>query len=385
MKTWTVWLSGSFAATILLLAVAAGWRAAPAGGATDGARAADASAGAGWWNGAFAREFESHYDAVFPVRTLGINTWAAISYLLFREGKPGVVVGRDGWLYTAEEFTVAADAEAQVDAHLAQIGQVRERLAARGTGLLIALVPAKARVYPEHVGTRRPAPLHGALYARALAAARAADIPAPDLLAELGQCKAGGAVFLRTDTHWTPAGARCVAAALARQAGAAGLGTRGERIAYRTTAAAAVPHRGDLLKFLPLDPWFEGLLPPSDTLAPARTESPAAAGPGSGPGQELLGEAPAPEVVLVGTSYSANPLWNFTGALQEAFGEDVVSYATPAHGPFLPMHEYLDSADFRARPPRLVIWEMPERYLPMRDGDPADEASAVPPKMGEPT
>src|SRR5688572_13491436 len=142
MKTWTVWLSGAFAAAILLLAVTAGWRAAPAGGA---AVATDA----GVWNGAFTREFESHYDAVFPVRTLGINTWAAISYLLFREGKPGVVIAADGWLYSSEEFTLKPDAEAQVEAHLAQVGQVRERLAARGTALLVALLPAKARVYPE--------------------------------------------------------------------------------------------------------------------------------------------------------------------------------------------------------------------------------------------
>ena len=101
-------------------------------------------------------------------------------------------------------------------------------------------------------------------------------------------------------------------------------------------------------------------------------------------GADLFGEAPAPAVVLVGTSYSANPLWNFTGALQEAFGEDVVSYATPAKGPFLPMLEYLDSADFQSAPPRLVIWEMPERYLPMRDdGEPA--TPPTPPTPGKTT
>src|SRR5688572_8514492 len=165
MKTWTVWLSGAFAAAILLLAVTAGWRAAPAGGA---AVAADA----GWWDGAFTREFESHYDAVFPVRTLGINTWAAISYLLFREGKPGVVVADDGWLYTSEEFTVGPGAEAQVEAHLALIGQVHERLAARGTGLVVAVLPSKARVYPEPLGARRPPALHAGLYGRALGAAQ---------------------------------------------------------------------------------------------------------------------------------------------------------------------------------------------------------------------
>lgn len=369
MKTWTVWLSGAFAATILLIALAAGWRAAPDSGAA-------VAAGPGAWNGAFTREFESHYDAVFPVRTLGINTWAAISYLLFREGKPGVVVGRDGWLYTAEEFTLRPDAEARVEAHLQQVARVRERLAARGTALLVALVPAKARVYPEHVGARRPAPLHGALYGRALDAARAAGVPAPDLHAALTDCKArqpaGASMFLRTDTHWTPAGAQCVAVALAAASRAAGLQRAGEPVAFRTALAPSAPHRGDLLKFLPLDPWFAGLLPPADTLATPRTEPLAAAG--------LLDDAPAPEVVLVGTSYSANPLWNFTGALQQAFGEDVVSYATPAHGPFLPMLEYLDSADFAAGPPRLVIWEMPERYLPMRDDASSTEPTAVPPK-----
>lgn len=373
MKAWTVWLSGSFAATILLLAVAAGWRAAPDSGA---AIAADAGA----WNGAFTREFESHYDAVFPVRTLGISTWAAISYLLFREGKPGVVVGDDGWLYSAEEFALKPGAEAQVEAHLAQVAQVRERLAARGTALVLALVPAKARVYPEHAGARRPAALHGALYARTLDTALAAEIPAPDLLAAMSACKAREPVFLRTDTHWTPAGAQCVARAVAAAAGEAGVRRAGEPAAFRTTRAAPAPHRGDLLKFLPLDPWFDGLLPPADTLAVPRTEPVAASGPGSSPGQDLLADAPAPEVVLVGTSYSANPLWNFTGALQEAFGEDVVSYATPAHGPFLPMLEYLDSADFAGRAPRLVIWEMPERYLPMRDDDPS-----VPPNTGKAT
>lgn len=362
MRAWTLWLSGSFAAAILLLAVAAGWRAAPA-------RPAAPAADTRWWNGTLAREFESHYDAVFPVRTLGINTWAAIGYVLFREGKPGVVVGRDGWLYTSEELGAGPDAGAQVEAHLAQIITARERLAARRTALLLALVPAKARVYPGPLGARRPAAIHAGLYARALRTARAADIPAPDLAAALAACRARAAVFLRTDTHWTPEGARCAAAALAAAARAATLATA-RPAAYRTIVDGAVAHRGDLLAFLPLDPWFARLLPPGDELRPQRTE-PLARSAG------LLDEAPPPEIVLVGTSYSANPLWNFTGALQEAFGEDVVSYATPAQGPFRPMLEYLDSADFASAPPRLVIWEVPERYLPM-----ADHGGAAPPPEG---
>jgi alginate O-acetyltransferase complex protein AlgJ len=71
----------------------------------------------------------------------------------------------------------------------------------------------------------------------------------------------------------------------------------------------------------------------------------------------------APRLALVGTSYSAQPSWNFHGALQEALGEDVGNYAKEGLGPFAPMFEYLRSKDFAQAPPRLVLWEIPERYL----------------------
>jgi alginate O-acetyltransferase complex protein AlgJ len=347
-----MWLSGSLTAGILVLAVAAGWRAAPA---PVNARPPDA----GWWNGRLAKDFESHYDAVFPTRTFGINTWAAIGYRLFHEGRPGVVVGRNDWLFSSEEFSNPPGAQAQVEAHLDLIKEVQRRLAHQGSALLVVLVPAKARVVPEMLGARSPDPLHQALYGHALQRLQAAHVAAPDLSAALSACKADGPVFLRTDTHWTPAGARCAAQRIAAESQARGLRT-GAPAPYRTSALPVQAHRGDLMTFLPLEPWFASLLPPADRLEPQRTE-PLAAPNG------LLDEAPPPQVVLVGTSYSANPLWNFTGFLQEGFGEDVVNYAAPAHGPFLPMLEYLNSADFRETKPRLVIWEVPERYLPMSD------------------
>jgi alginate O-acetyltransferase complex protein AlgJ len=70
-----------------------------------------------------------------------------------------------------------------------------------------------------------------------------------------------------------------------------------------------------------------------------------------------------PDIVLIGTSYSANTRWNFPGYLKEALGEDIASYAREGAGPFRPMLAYLASEDFRREPPRLVIWEIPERAL----------------------
>ena len=55
-------------------------------------------------NGELARNLESHYDDQFPAKDLGTNLWAAINYTLFDEGREGVVVGQDEWLFTDEEI-----------------------------------------------------------------------------------------------------------------------------------------------------------------------------------------------------------------------------------------------------------------------------------------
>jgi alginate O-acetyltransferase complex protein AlgJ len=337
-----------FATFVLGVAAAAGTRAVPF----------DLPAGADLFDGRLAKAFESHYDARFPGKTLGTNLWAAIDYVLFNEGRPGVVVGQQGWLYTDEEFRTYADAEATVTSHLALIPWVRDELARQGTELVVAVVPSKARIYPEFLGERRPAAVHGELYARAQQALHAAGIAAPDLARALGDCKRREPTFLRTDTHWTPAGARC--AAVAVQTAAAGNAGQAGPAAYRTRVENVEPYRGDLFKFLPLEPYFSALLPPAEPLAVSRTELASATDTDG-----LLGDARAPSIVLIGTSYSADERWNLTGSLQEAFQEDVVNYAARGQGPFVPMLDYLlKSADLHARP-RLVVWEIPERYLPI--------------------
>lgn len=55
-------------------------------------------------NGKLAKAAETHYDAEFPIKRLGTNVWAAMDFKLFNEGRPGVVLGRDQWLFSDEEF-----------------------------------------------------------------------------------------------------------------------------------------------------------------------------------------------------------------------------------------------------------------------------------------
>ena len=309
--------------------------------------------------GKLAHAFETHYDEVFPVRKLGVSLWAAIDYALFGEGRPGVVLGKQHWLYTDEEFKLDSDARQQADANLALIEWIHKELAQRNIALMVAVVPAKARVYPEYLERRQPPELHREMYARVQEALRADGIPSADLLAPLTAGKSKQPTYLRTDTHWTPFGAELAAETIATTARS--LNLAGGASEYRTSNAGEQTHRGDLFSFLPLDPYFDSLLPPPDEVAQFKTE---AVSTSSGGANDLLGDGGGTaRIALVGTSYSAEPLWNFPGALKQALHEDVMNYAKNGAGPFAPMLDYLKSDDLRASPPKLVIWELPERYL----------------------
>jgi alginate O-acetyltransferase complex protein AlgJ len=105
---------------------------------------------------------------------------------------------------------------------------------------------------------------------------------------------------------------------------------------------------------------FSDLLPKPDQLQQRDTQ-PAQA---ETTGDDALFADSQVAVGLVGTSYSANPNWNFLGALNQALRSDVVNYAEDGHGPILPMLKYLQTDAFKNSAPQVLIWEFPERYLP---------------------
>jgi alginate O-acetyltransferase complex protein AlgJ len=310
-------------------------------------------------DGKWTKAAETHYDDEFPIKRLGTNLWAALDYKLFNEGRPGVVLGKDQWLFTDEEFDAVVNGEQNEADNLALIRGVRDAIEAKGSKLVLAIVPAKTRLYPEHIGDNKPARLHVDLYQQFHAEVAKAGIVAPDLLAPLQAAKQQGQVFLRTDTHWTPMGAEVAA----RQLGvtiADKAPLQGEPEQFVTQAVNTEAYKGDLTNFLPLDPLFSHLLPKPDELHKRSTDL-AQAAPA---GDDALFADSEVAVGLVGTSYSANPNWNFVGALKQALRSDVVNYAEDGKGPILPMLKYLQTDAFKDSTPQVVIWEFPERYLP---------------------
>ncbi|WAJ36623.1 alginate O-acetyltransferase [Pseudomonas sp. GOM7] len=308
-------------------------------------------------DGELARSIEHHYDEEFPLKQFGINLWAALEYLAFGEGRAGLVIGEDGWLYSDEEFDAVADGQRQIRDNLALIRGVQRQLEQRDIHLLLAIVPAKTRLYPEHTGSHSPSALQRNLYPSFHQAVQAAGIAAPDLLGPLQAAKRDEQVFLRTDTHWTPEGAEVAARTLSEVIRSA-VPLRGEPQQFVTETVETRDHQGDLTRFLPLAPLFDSLMPRADRLQQRETHA-AQAG-----GGDLFGDSDIP-VALVGTSYSANPSWNFVGALRQYLERDVVNHAEEGQGPLVPMLKYLQSDELKNNPPQVVIWEFPERYLPM--------------------
>ncbi|WP_407569896.1 alginate O-acetyltransferase AlgX-related protein [Deinococcus altitudinis] len=304
----------------------------------------------GKWMGAY----EKTLDAGVPWLDPSVNLWGGANYRLFREARDGAVIGTDGWLYTTEEFQTASGDAAEVQNKLKYVKQVQNDLAKSGAKLVIALIPAKVRVYPDHLGVLRVPAQNAGLYQRFRQRLEAESIPAPDLDAAFRSARSTAQLFQKTDTHWTPQGAAVAAQVIARQVKALSLDL--PTATFTTSSAQPVDRKGDLLRYVPIP---DGVGPAPDRIGKSFTTRTDAGAGG------LLGDESIP-VTLVGTSYSArtaNNVWNFDGQLEEALGSELINAAQEGKGPIVPMREYLKSQNRIENPPKIVIWEIPERFL----------------------
>ncbi len=309
----------------------------------------------GLLDGTWAARYQRAYEDGIGIRGFAISTWALIRYRLFGEGSAEVLVGSDGWLFSAEEFRPPDDLSLPLSSALDRIRETRDALSGRGIELAVALVPTKALVYEDRLGRYSVPRDVAGLYAAALSRIQALGILAPDLLTPLRKASRDRDLYLRTDTHWSPAGARLAAQLLARSIRPILDERHSSRTEFTTRSSGTREVAGDLLKFVALGPWAR-LGPRPDSVEIVITE---AAGD---VGDDLFEELDIP-VTLVGTSYSAGGLWNFEGALKDLLEADVLNVAAEGKGPFAPMAAYLASPAIEDPRPDIVLWEIPVRYL----------------------
>ncbi|WP_034349886.1 cell division protein FtsQ [Herbaspirillum sp. GW103] len=287
------------------------------------------------------------------------------SWLLLGDTGPRVRVGCPGWLFLAEELQVNHHAQANAQAKRAAVLAIRQALARRGIGLLVAVVPDKSRIAANALcGLTRPPELNtrAALWVASL---QQAGVNAIDLAATLAPL--GTAAYLHTDTHWNEAGARAAAQVIAARIVASGFHATPEQ-AYSAQPGPMARRPGDLVHLAGLD-WLplRWQPTPESVAATVFTEVP---GAGAGQGaatkggddlDDLLGDSQLPNVALIGTSFSRNS--NFLGFLQQALGAKIGSFARDGGKFSGSAREYFANPAFTQTPPKLVLWEIPERDL----------------------
>lgn len=303
---------------------------------------------------------EKQLDKQLPARTTLIATANSLRYLLTRGGGEQVRIGSDGWLFLTEELKFETDSAAHLAARAALFGAAARSLDKQGVKLVIALVPDKARLYSSKLTSGQYPAYNLSRYQDSLTALGRQDVTVVDLLTPLSTASSQSQVYYNSDTHWNQAGAQISANAIALAVRV--LDMELEKTTFATTEAGEKAERsGDLIRLMGLADVPGVLRPPSDTEIPLvtrQTSVDAAAG--------LFGDTAVP-VTLTGTSYSLRG--NFHGFLQQALSAKVLNAARDGGGLLQATTAYLTNEAFKAAKPKILVWEVPERFLYSPLGD----------------
>lgn len=280
----------------------------------------------------------------------------AANWLLLRDLGPQVRQGCPDWLFLAEELTPHEGAADHMAQRAAMVAQVHRALGREGIRLLVAVVPDKSRVAQPHLcRLQRGAALQGRV-AQWSGLLQSAGVPMIDLTAALATMQARGEeTFFRTDTHWTEDGAQRAAHAVAQAVQTPGWNPEPMQ-EYDTVREAPATRAGDLVRLAGIDKLPARWQPAPETARAARF-----APRSTSEEDDLFGDAQLPRTVLMGTSFSRTS--GFAGFLAEALHTPVANFGRDGGNFSGGAAAYFQDPAWQQTPPRLVIWEIPERTL----------------------
>jgi alginate O-acetyltransferase complex protein AlgJ len=166
---------------------------------------------------AFPPAFERAFADRFGGRDILIRVHhAALLQLFGVSALHTVLPGHDGWYYWLGEDGLSLDRhyrgteafpKAYVDATAAELIRRRDWLAARGIAYVVAIVPEKFTIYPEHLPAWVGPSMQPTPYDRVVAALANSGVVLLDLRPALRDAKARERVYYQTDSHWNYLGA----------------------------------------------------------------------------------------------------------------------------------------------------------------------------------
>lgn len=287
-----------------------------------------------------------------PLETPLVTFDRVTSYMLTGDLGARVRRGCDSWLFLTDELVLNRDRAGNAAEHIRMVEEVAAYLKSRKIGLVVAPVPDKSRVQSADLcGVDRP-PAIAARLGDFETQLKSAGVDVVDLLGPINAV--GGDRYYRTDTHWNERGAKTAADAIATAVKAAGLAPT-QKAEFKVTTDPEQERVGDLIRLAGLDNVPYPLRPRGDEEAPTVIAQSAAANVG------LLDETPAPELAVIGTSFSRRA--NFVPFLSLALGSPVENRSEDGGGVANAAITYFAKPEFQKTPPRAVVWEIPERMI----------------------
>ena len=283
----------------------------------------------------------------------------AASWLALHDTGARVRPGCAGWLFLTDEMRINRHAQVNAQAKAAAVRNIQQQLAGRGIRLLVAVVPDKSRIASAQLcDLRRPLQLQHRAEAW-VEGLNKAGVSAVDLAPVLQSV--GSDAYLRTDTHWSEAGASAAAKAIAVQVQAMGVSATPHK-AYEAALKDPARRPGDLVRLAGLEWLPVRLQPAAESVAASRFSEKTDSSPSDADNlNDLFGDDNLPNVALIGTSFSRNS--NFLGFLQQALGAPIGDFSKDGGEFSGGANGYFSNPAFKQTPPKLVIWEIPERDL----------------------
>ncbi|MDE2427243.1 MAG: cell division protein FtsQ [Burkholderiales bacterium] len=305
-------------------------------------------------NGESTRQFTNQLNTHFLLSKPFAKIERGITWAIAGDTGVSVRTGCPDWFFLADELTPYDDAENNASARDHIVVQVAELLKKRGIKLVMAVVPDKSRIEKSHLcGLHRPAKFDRRIDDW-IAPLRAKQIEVIDLRAPLQQLE--GERYYRSDSHWNEHGANAAAQAIAQRLQELQLVDKPAAAPQASAIQSRVVDRsGDLMRVANLEGLPAWLRPSVEktqlsVVAPVTVAS-----------DDLFGDAGLPSVVLVGTSFTRAS--NFVPFLSHYLGAPVANMAKDGGDFEGAAMTYLSGKTYQQEPPKVLLWEVPERML----------------------
>jgi alginate O-acetyltransferase complex protein AlgJ len=293
--------------------------------------------------------------------SLGALTTLIPSAFVQAQDAPAVVIGKNNdWLFTPYEYATQADA-ADTATSINLLTRVNKAFEAKGIALVVAIVPSKIRIHQEQLPANKPIDAYtNGKYDDIVAKLESGGVQVANLnkafLASPHR-SSDTPLFLRLDTHWSHTGSLLAAETIKSKIESTPK--------LKAALAATKPSKFDMA-------WSEKksnqrardlvrLLPPASANYPPEQAMTFKVSRGEGGGTSLLGDSDNVGILVMGSSFT-NKNTGYPDGLRFVLQRELLDISLPVdYGPWYGMESYLKDEAFKTKPPKLIVWEIPER------------------------